>query len=264
MTGKSSSSDHTPFTGAEDVLRPLRASAAPLLVWHGAGGERVELSGRVFDNWVAKSANLLAEEYDVEPGTAVVLDLPPHWKSLALAFAAWQRGAEVRVDPSAPGDLLVTDRPTELLGLRADAGASGGEVLAVALGSLAPAYDGDLPPGAVDFAAEVRGYGDLCEPESTLPAGPSLQTADGAEVTYDELFRGTAPSGGAGDGLEERLPAGGGTAALATESLERALRVAVALFRRNDALVLFGRDRTGAGVEASQRLLDQEGATVLV
>ncbi|GAA3701491.1 TIGR03089 family protein [Zhihengliuella alba] len=255
MTGKSSPSDHLPFTGAEDVLRPLRASAAPLLVWHGAGGERVELSGRVFDNWVAKSANLLAEEFDVEPGTAVVLDLPPHWKSLALAFAAWQRGAEVRLDPAAPADLLVTDRPAEAAALRASAGTAGGDVLAVALGSLALAFDGDLPPGAVDFAAEVRGYGDLCEPESTLPAGTALVAGDGG-VSYDELFR------PASDGLEGRVP-DAGTAGLATESLERAVRTAVALFTRGDALVLFGRDRTGAGAEASQRLLDQEGATVL-
>ena len=32
-------------------------------------GERIELSAKVVGNWVNKAANLLQEEFDVEPGT---------------------------------------------------------------------------------------------------------------------------------------------------------------------------------------------------
>ena len=45
-------------------------------------GERIELSGRVLGTWVAKAANLLTEELDVQPGDRVALDLPAHWRAL--------------------------------------------------------------------------------------------------------------------------------------------------------------------------------------
>ena len=60
-------------------------------------GERIELSARVLANWVAKAANLLRDDLDVGPGSVVLLDLPPHWRTLYWAFAAWSVGACVEV-----------------------------------------------------------------------------------------------------------------------------------------------------------------------
>ena len=60
-------------------------------------GERIELSARVLANWVAKAANLLRDDLDAGPGSVVLLDLPPHWRTLYWAFAAWSVGACVEV-----------------------------------------------------------------------------------------------------------------------------------------------------------------------
>lgn len=229
--------------GVESILAPLRTSTEPLLVWHGPSGERVELSGRVFDNWVAKSANLLAEEYDAGPGTCIAFAAPAHWKTLALAFAAWQLGARVVVSDadgasSAGADVVVTDAPGAV---EVD------EVLAVALGALALDFGPDLPPGALDYAAEVRSFGDVAFAEMLSPDADALTTAAGT-ASFGELL---APVGG-----------DGGTAAFVADehepvepALGAALRAAVAQFGRGDALVLFG-----SGVEPREALLTQERA----
>ena len=57
-----------------------RDAAAPLVTFYDdATGERVELSGATLGNWVAKTANLLQEEFDVGPGSTVAVALPVHW-----------------------------------------------------------------------------------------------------------------------------------------------------------------------------------------
>ena len=67
-------------------------------------GERVELSARVLANWVAKAANLLQDDLDLGPGTVVVLDLPPHWRTLYWALAVWSVGGCVEVPERRTGD----------------------------------------------------------------------------------------------------------------------------------------------------------------
>ncbi len=86
-----------------DVLRRVTADPGrPRLTWYGAGGERIELSGAVLANWVAKTTNLLVEEFDAAPGVRVGLDLPAHWRTVVWALAAWRCGAEITLGP-APG-----------------------------------------------------------------------------------------------------------------------------------------------------------------
>src|SRR6476469_2959124 len=77
-------------------------------------GERIELSGRVLANWVAKAANLLVDELGVERGDVVVLDLPTHWRAVYWALAVWRVGAVVAVEPDPRAVVVVTDRPHEL------------------------------------------------------------------------------------------------------------------------------------------------------
>nr|WP_231366199.1 TIGR03089 family protein [Zhihengliuella flava] len=224
-------------------MAPLRASAAPLLTWHGPSGERVELSGRVVDNWVAKSANLLQEEYDAGPGTMVRLDMEPHWKSIALALAAWHVGATVTTRPDGPADVVVTDSPE---------GASGDEVLAVALPSLALSFGSDLPAGALDYASEVRSFGDVAFPEPVDAGATALVTPD-AELTFGELVQ--EPTGTFG------LAQDAGAVAFATDAQTGAVRNGISTVV-HAAVVLFAAQRPlvvlGAGVEASARLLEQE------
>ena len=62
-----------PATPADLLAAALRRDAAAPLVTHydDATGERVELSGATLANWVAKTANLLQDEFDVGPGSVV-------------------------------------------------------------------------------------------------------------------------------------------------------------------------------------------------
>ena len=172
-----------------DLLHHLRSgnSGAPRLTWYGPGGERVELSGRVLDNWVSKTSNLLTEELDAEPGTRVRLDLPPHWKTAVVALGAWQAGAVIVDD----GDADLTFVGPASAGDKGASGASSGDgpapgergraVVAVALGALETAYPGQLPDGALDFAALVRQVADSFDPfDVPAPEDEALRTPDGA------------------------------------------------------------------------------------
>jgi acyl-coenzyme A synthetase/AMP-(fatty) acid ligase len=44
---------------------------------------------------VAKTANLLQEEFDVGPRSTVALALPTHWQTAAVLLAVWTCGAAV-------------------------------------------------------------------------------------------------------------------------------------------------------------------------
>lgn len=149
-----------PAATVADVLAGLLAEPGrPRLTWYGTAGERVELSGAVLDNWVSKTTNLLVEELDAAPGSRVLLDLPPHWRTVLWALAAWRTGATVVTDATpdalASADVVVTDRPDDLDLPRAAA------VVVVTLPALARRYDGTLPPDALDAAASVMTYGDV-------------------------------------------------------------------------------------------------------
>ncbi|NMR20887.1 TIGR03089 family protein [Cellulomonas fimi] len=126
----------------------------PRLTWYGPGGERIELSGAVLANWVAKTTNLLVEEFNAGPGVRVGLDLPAHWRTVVWALAAWRCGACVVLGEEAgAADVVVTDRPD-----RHDGAA---QLVAVGLPALARRFDGELPRGAVDAAEAVMTYGDV-------------------------------------------------------------------------------------------------------
>lgn len=231
--------DTNSLSPVEALLSPVRHSTHPWLTWYSHSGERVELSGRVFDNWVAKSANLLSEEFDLAPGDTVATDMPGHWKSAAVALACWHLGAELHcVAPGTdPGDvdLFVTAYPDTL-----DVGGSV-EVLVVPLPALAMSYDGELPVGATDYAAEVRAYADSYFASPIDTGTPALASADGDSGTrsFRELFT-------PGD-LE------GTTLATTAWPLERLLPALVGLWANGSPVVL-----VEEGVEITDRLLTGE------
>jgi uncharacterized protein (TIGR03089 family) len=174
-----------PPTTCADLLRTITSEPGrPRITWYGDAGERVELSGAVLENWVNKTTNLLVEEFDVGPGTRVLLDLPPHWRSIVWAFAVWRGGACIVCSPptgtSESVDLVVTDLPERHLG--AD------PLVVISLPALARRYDGSLPPGAVDAASAVMTYGDTLG--WVPPPDPvALALDDGAaRVTHGALI----------------------------------------------------------------------------
>jgi uncharacterized protein (TIGR03089 family) len=169
-------------------------------------GERIELSARVLANWVAKAANLLRDDLDAGPGSVVLLDLPPHWRSLYWAFAAWSVGACVEVPANrtsadagpglmppavthVPADVVVTDA--------VDVAEAADEAVLVTLAGLARSAPGPVPAGVVDEARELATHGDLFdggdEPHGIAPA----LRARGRVDTYADLVTEAAvPTGG--------------------------------------------------------------------
>src|SRR5690625_2438331 len=110
----------TSRTVADLISRVSSDPGRPRITWYAAGGERVELSGRVLENWIAKTTNMLVEEFDAEPGVRVLIDLPAHWKQVVWALSTWRAGATVVLgrglsgpqDLDAPQpDLIVTSQP---------------------------------------------------------------------------------------------------------------------------------------------------------
>lgn len=193
----------TPEPAIQLLTTLERSGPYPVLAWYGEAS-RIELSGHVLANWVIKSIGHLHDEIGLEPGDSVVLDLPPHWKRLVLALAAWSLGAEVTVldreheiDPlergagdrteDAPGvslgeevpadpRVVATDRPGSALASSAD------EVLALQAVSLAPRYDGELPPLAHDWVAEVRASPDRLGVPLPTWSGPRAPEAVASAV----------------------------------------------------------------------------------
>ena len=207
-------------------------------------GERVELSARVLANWVAKAANLLQDELDAGRGTVVRLDLPPHWRTLYWALAAWSVGACVEV-PShrttspageagrTPADVVVTDDPS------AAEGAEDGVL--VTLAALARTSPVPVPPGVIDEAREVATHGDVFtsweEPEGDDPA-----LRDGGTTSFAAL-----------------LPAGEpGRVHTATTDTAAFLRTALAAWA-GDGSVVLTRGEPTPGVLAAR--LASEGVT---
>jgi uncharacterized protein (TIGR03089 family) len=162
-------------TLADALLGPLlaRDPARPLVTYYDdATGERIELSGTTLANWAAKTANLLRDECDLEPGGTIAVLLPAHWQTLAVLLGAWWCGAEV---VSAPNGADVVCCDSDQLSVARNAGAD--TVVALSLHAFGTGLPG-LPVGVVDYATEVRPHGDVFTPEPGADAA-----LDGANTT---------------------------------------------------------------------------------
>jgi uncharacterized protein (TIGR03089 family) len=166
-----------------------RAPAAPLFTqYDDLTGERVELSATTLGNWVAKTANLLQDEFDVGPGSIVAVVLPVHWQTAAVLLAVWSCGATV-LDTAAEDDGRIEDADVVLttqdrLGPLAEQGVE--ELLGLSLHPLGLGMSG-YTGAARDFALEVRTHGDVFFPlQQPDPAGAGL-VLGGLELTLRGL-----------------------------------------------------------------------------
>jgi uncharacterized protein (TIGR03089 family) len=143
-------------------------------------GERIELSARVLGNWVNKAANLLQEEWDVEPGVTVRLALPPHWRSCYWALAVWSVGGTVVVGADDGAQHLVTDDP-------ALAGASTVPTALVTLAALARSSPQPVPAEVLDEARELATFADQFSPWQEPSPGDLALAGDRGDLTYAEV-----------------------------------------------------------------------------
>lgn len=156
----------------------LAQCQSPALLWYSAPGERIELSGRVFDNWVAKTANFLVDECEVEPGSLLALPERLHWRSLVLAVAGLRVGATLAWGQQEGADVRAAFDTAELEGAGAE------YLLAVAAEPLAPRFMGQLPPDVLDYAAEVRSHPDVY----VGWAAPAAEGQAWAGISYGRLM----------------------------------------------------------------------------
>jgi uncharacterized protein (TIGR03089 family) len=210
------------------LLRSLLVAdpARPFLThYDDASGERVELSVTTFENWVAKTAGLLVDGLDVEPGDRVAIVLPLHWQALVWFSACWATGAvavagsAADVPAAVAGCRVVVAGPDELEAAAASA-AGDASVVGLSLRPLGAPFPGTAPAGAIDYGREVLGYPDRflgAPPEGDAPAlfdgGTTLTAADivasaQARVAEWRLPRGSRILSSApltGDGLHAAL-----------------------------------------------------------
>jgi uncharacterized protein (TIGR03089 family) len=164
----------------DELLGPLlrKDPAAPRITYYDdASGERVELSGTTLANWAAKSANLLREECDLEPGGRVATLLPAHWQTAAVLLGAWWCGAEVVAD-SAGANVVLADAE------HLDAAAANGAraVVGLSLDAFGRGIS-SLPAGVLDYAVEVRMQADNFVVYDPVPASAlALQDYSVADV----------------------------------------------------------------------------------
>jgi uncharacterized protein (TIGR03089 family) len=189
----------------------LRAAAGPdpgrpfVTFYDDASGERVELSYATFDNWVAKTANMIVEDLAARPGERVSLLLPTHWQTVVWYVACWTAGVVVApgADP-ATADHVVCDPA----GLDAALRCPGERVLVPMRPFGAPALQ--VPAGVYDYAAEVPAYGDQFVPYAVVTdAMPALER-DGVVLTGDQVVQaGAAAASRWGIAAADRVLAAG-------------------------------------------------------
>lgn len=201
-----------PTLGSSPAARPTSVPAllaamadrpTPALVFYDHNGDRVELSGRVFENWTAKTANLLTDDLALQPGDRVLLDTPVHWRCLALAAGVWRLGGVVvlphgATEPTqgaAVAAALETTLDEQLATTNGDAARrkallspAHDELLVLGYDAMASSVAAQrLPAGAIDFCAEIRAHGDHFA-GSTRPDTQTVAVVDGGqELSYGQL-----------------------------------------------------------------------------
>ena len=155
------------------------AAAPRLTVYNESTGARMDFSAQTLENWVAKIANMLEEELELDDDSALLIDLPVTWQAAVIALGALAAGIEFDFVNSS----LADDDADAASQLQADAvftspdkfdlysvgdvatsfGGSAPDVVLVTdepFGRGGVEDGGELPSGAIDSGPTVRFYGD--------------------------------------------------------------------------------------------------------
>jgi uncharacterized protein (TIGR03089 family) len=177
----------------------------PFVTWYDDHrDERVELSYKTFDNWAAKTANLLVDELGAEPGDRVGALVDDHWQAPIVLAACWRAGLGVvaldPVDAAPPADLVAAFVHEEHLG-----GLDQLPVIALTAG-LFGRPERDLGR-ALNFSRIVPSMGDDFE-TGPDPAGDALVAGGETATMANLLGRAAALADRTGLGDADRLLSG--------------------------------------------------------
>lgn len=191
--------DAVASTLTQELLDPILATdpAGPRVTYYDDGtGERVEVSTVTLANWAAKTANLLRDEFGLEPGARVSVLLPAHWQTAAVLLGAWWAGADVVLGADDDAEVALVH------GSRIDEAGDVPEVLALSLDAFGKAVP-NLPVGVTDYATSVRVHGDQFRPSGP---GGALAGRSVDEVLAAARARAEAHSLAVGDRVLSSLP----------------------------------------------------------
>lgn len=190
---------------AEDGSRPL------VTFYDDATGERTELSVTTYANWVTKTANLLVEEYLLEEGDTVLVDLPTHWLTAVFLGAVWQAGLAFTTDPRESAHLVATAadgaswESTPECAVPPRYADRDVHVLATGLGPFAAALAEPLPDGVDDFGRLWPGQPDAWLGGTPVPSSVACRHPEGTHTQADVLAR-SADAEWPGDRLLTDVP----------------------------------------------------------
>lgn len=198
-----------------------------LTFYDDATGERTELSYATFDNWVSKTANMLAEELELGRGDRVATVAGNHWTTVVVAFACWKVGCVVvpidADDPVVQARGMLEASGAETAFIREDLlaeldtlrhGTALRQLVAVGTGLGARlTSDIDLPGDVLPYAEEVLAFGDdyddptvELDDEALLilpPRGGEMPA--GVRLTQGNLLAGAEAICAWGVGRDDRL-----------------------------------------------------------
>ncbi len=172
----------TPYAALLDRIRVDPAS--PVLTYRDlATGERMELSAASLGNAVAKTAGLLRDELDAEPGAIIGVHLPLHWQRVVWLGACAATGTVYAPDAN-PGecDVLVMDRA------RLDLAGTAAEDVLVSLAPFGLPDRGPVPSGVTDAAVAMRGHPDAFVPWEVPSDGAPLLRGSDAILSQGEVM----------------------------------------------------------------------------
>ncbi len=164
---------------ATDPTRPL------LTYYDDSSGERTELSGATLTNWVAKTANMIADDCGLGIGNRAAVGLPPHWQSAAVLLGCWTAGLDVITAPDPAEVAFVFVAAANHDWPAAERYALGLHPMGLPLRA--------VPDGYLDFNTEVRAHGDHFYPAAPVaPGDPALGGRTNESVCADAAARADA------------------------------------------------------------------------